>query len=138
MHPMRLIPLLVFLSFPHALPAAEAGKESRMVATVDADGVQRVTVKAGSFFFEPNVIVVKARVPVELTIAREAGVTPHNFLLKAPAASIDISRDLEEAPSKILFTASQTGTYPFACNKKLLFFPSHREKGMVGRLEVVE
>jgi hypothetical protein len=30
------------------------------------------------------------------------------------------------------------GEYPFYCSKKLLFFKSHREKGMEGMLEVVQ
>jgi hypothetical protein len=29
----------------------------------------------------------------------------------------------------------QPGIYLFYCDKKLLFLPSHREKGMEGRLE---
>ena len=36
------------------------------------------------------------------------------------------------------FTATQAGSYPFYCNKKLPFMKSHRDKGMQGRLQVVE
>ena len=35
--------------------------------------MQRVRVVAGSYFFKPNHIVVKANVPVELLASREAG-----------------------------------------------------------------
>ena len=33
-------------------------KEKRVVATVDADGVQRVDVTGGEYYFDPNYIVV--------------------------------------------------------------------------------
>jgi hypothetical protein len=33
---------------------------------------------------------------------------------------------------------TREGIYPFYCSRKLLFFESHREKGMEGTLEVVE
>ena len=33
---------------------------------------------AGSYFFKPNHIIVKANVPVELTADRESGITPHD------------------------------------------------------------
>ncbi len=45
---------------------------------------------------------------------------------------------MENEAKVIRFTPTRVGSYPFYCNKKLLFFESHREKGMEGILEVVE
>jgi hypothetical protein len=36
----------------------------------------------------------------------------------------------------IRFTPTQRGLFTFYCDKKLLFFKSHRDKGMEGLLDV--
>ena len=51
-----------------------------------SDGVQHVRVTAHSFWFEPNRIVVKAGVPVELELHNGSLVVPHDFSCKAPEA----------------------------------------------------
>ena len=103
----------------------------------DADGVQRVRLVAGSYFFKPNHIVVKANVPVELTASRESGITPHDLVIRAEEAGINVKEDLGSDPKKISFTATRPGKYPIYCSKKLPFMAGHREKGMEGILEVV-
>ena len=107
------------------------------VAEVDPDGVQRVRLEGGGYFFKPRHIVVKVNVPVELLASREAGVVPHDLVIKAPEAGISVDEELAAEPKKITFTASALGKFPFYCGKKLLFFASHRERGMEGVLEVV-
>lgn len=107
-------------------------------ATVDSDGVQRVEILGGSYFFTPDRIIVKVNVPVELKVRKEAGVVPHNITMKVPEAGIAFDVSLGEAPKTISFTPTRTGAFPFYCSKKLLFFESHREKGMEGVLEVIE
>jgi hypothetical protein len=37
---------------------------------------------------------------------------------------------------KIQFTPTQSGKVGIECDKKLLFFKSHKERGMIGTLEV--
>jgi plastocyanin len=120
-------------------PATVFAQDSKDVflAKVDADGVQRVRIESDSYFFKPNRIIVKVGVPVELLASREAGVTPHNLVIKAPDAGIAVEEELAAEPKKITFTATAVGTFPFYCSKKLLFFASHRERGMEGMLEVV-
>jgi len=103
----------------------------------DADGVQRIRVISGSYFFKPDRIVVKANVPVELLASRESGITPHNFVIQAQEAGVMVEEDLGTEPKKIAFTATKAGKYPFYCSKKLPFMAGHREKGMEGVLEVV-
>ena len=113
-------------------------KEKVFRAAVDSDGMQRVEVMGGSYFFNPNHIIVKVNVPVELIVRKESGIIPHNIVVKAPEAGIDFDVALASEPKVIRFTPTRTGTYPMYCSKKLLFFESHREKGMEGVLEVVE
>jgi len=119
-----------------AVAAGEGKKTVR--ATVDADGVQRVALVGGSYYFSPDHVIVKAKVPVELSVKKEPGVVPHDFVVKAPEAAINISEKLTDTPKVIRFTPSKPGSYPMYCSKKLLFFESHRDKGMEGVLEVVE
>jgi len=103
----------------------------------DADGVQRITLTSGSYFFKPGRIVVKANVPVELLASRESGITPHNLVIQAPEAGVTVDQELAVEPKKIAFVATKPGKYPFYCSKKLPFMAGHREKGMEGVLEVV-
>ena len=110
----------------------------KLVATVDKDGVQRVAILGGGYFFDPNDIVVKVNVPVEFSLRKESGVTPHDFVIKAPEAGIDITVSLRTTPAIVKFTPTKPGTYPFTCSKKLLFFKSHKDRGMEGVLEVTE
>jgi plastocyanin len=114
-----------------------AVKEKRVVAAVDADGVQRVEVVGGSYFFDPNYIVVKVNVPVELKVRKEAGYVPHDIVVKAPAAGIDFSESLEKEPKIIKFTPKTVGKYEMYCSKKLWFAKSHKDRGMDGMIEVV-
>jgi plastocyanin domain-containing protein len=112
--------------------------EKRVVATVDADGIQRVEITGGSYYFDPNVIVVKVNVPVELKVKKAGGATPHNIVIKAPEAGIDFSESLSSKPKLILFTPTKVGKYAFECTKKAPFSKSHKDRGMHGVLEVVD
>ena len=135
----KLLFLTCCICLSMVAPAAAFAQEQKevYVAKVDPDGVQRVRIEGGGYFFKPNHIVVKANVPVELLASREAGITPHNLVIKAPEAGITVEEDLATDIKKIAFTATAVGKYPFYCSNKLLFFASHRERGMEGVLEVV-
>jgi plastocyanin len=117
--------------------ACALAQEPPQAAKPNADGVQRVRLIAGSYFFKPNHIVVKVNVPVELTASRESGITPHDLVIRAEEAGINVKEDLGSDPKKISFTATRPGKYPIYCSKKLPFMAGHREKGMEGILEVV-
>jgi len=119
--------------------AEEKPKEGKFfTAAIDKDGVQRVEIVGGGYFFDPSHIVVKVNVPVELKVRKEGGIVPHDIVMKAPDAGIDFRVSLGKEPQVVRFTPTKTGSYPFYCSKKLLFLESHREKGMEGTLEVVE
>jgi plastocyanin len=122
------------LLVPFALSRAETQGTLRTVSADDSAAQLRIV--AGEYF-KPMRLTVKANKPVELVVSREAGIVPHNFVIDAPAAGISIKEDLSAEPRKIVFTPTAAGVYPFYCDKKLLFFASHREKGMEGVLEVV-
>jgi plastocyanin domain-containing protein len=133
---MLIVFLIVLIS---SLAAAdEKFVEKKYVATIDSDGVQRVSIVGGSYFFDPNVIIVKVNVPVELSVKKESGITPHTIALSAPEAGINFKEDLSTTPKIIRFTPTQTGSYPFECTQRFLFFKSHKDRGMHGILEVVQ
>ncbi|PXX99624.1 quinol oxidase [Halomonas sp. LBP4] len=108
------------------------------VATPDGDGVQRIRLVGGSYFFEPEHIQVKAGVPVELVASRERGLVPHNLVIQSEVLGLDIEEELEREEKVIRFTPQVPGRVVFYCGKKLWFLPSHRNRGMSGVLEVVE
>ena len=123
---------------PKAEPKTDAKEVKKVVATVDADGVQRVAILGGGYFYNPNYVVVKVNVPVELSLTKEAGYTPHDFAIKAPEAGIDVAVSLDTKPQLVKFTPTKVGKYPFVCTKKMVFMKSHKDKGMEGTLEVTE
>ncbi len=136
---MRKIGVALICSLLFATTAAGSKPENRTVrAVVDADGIQRVTLVGGSYFFDPNHIIVTVGVPVQLKVRKESGFVPHDLVIKAPEAGIDISVSLSQKETTVEFTPIRAGIYPFYCSKKLLFFASHRKKGMEGTLEVIE
>ena len=93
------------------------------------DGIQRVRVLAGSYFFRPRQIRVAALSPVELTVVLEPGLIPHDFVIDAPKAGITVRETLGDEPRVIRFMPAVPGIFEFYCSKRLLFFESHKDKG---------
>ena len=115
-------------------PAAPRGRQETYVAKADADGVQRVRVVAGSYFFQPGHIVVRVNVPVELMASREAGMAPHDLVIEG----LELRHDLSTEPARIAFVPRKAGKYALYCSKKPPFGgATHRERGMEAMLEVV-
>ena len=106
-------------------------------AVIDRDGIQKVEMLGGSYFFKPNDIIVKVNVPVEIAVKKESGFVPHNIVMHSPEAGMDFNVDFSTDAKTIKFTPTKTGTYPFYCDKGFLFW-NHRGKGMEGILEVTE
>lgn len=113
-------------------------KEMIYQPSIAADGLQRVRIEGGSYFFKPNRVIVKVNLPVELSVSVESGLIPHTLVIQAPEAGIEVDEKLSSDAKTIRFTPAAIGKYHFYCKNKLLFFKSHREKGMEGVLEVVE
>ena len=116
--------------------AEEPKQIKEYTAEITQDGIQKVTILGGGYYFDPNFIIVKVNVPVELTVTKEPGIIPHNIVMKSPEAGIDFDQGLSITPKTITFTPTKVGKYPIYCSKRLLFFKSHRDKGMEGTLEV--
>ena len=115
----------------------EPAAEHMTVAPIDSDGVQRLTMVLDSYSYDPAHVVVQAGRPVEFVLNSVTTFTPHNFVLKDEASGLSIDQDVRAGKQVVLrFTPMQKGVFPFYCDKKLLFFASHREKGMEGKLEV--
>ena len=121
-----LVAALVLLCLLPAALAVDAAEEAR-----------RVEITADSYSFTPDRVVVRAGEPLEVVLTNEALITPHNFVIHAPEAGIDVDVEIDGGPVTVRFTPARPGTYAFYCDKKLLFFKSHREKGMEGALEVL-
>jgi plastocyanin len=142
MRPLKLLivfSLLLILSLLPSVCLAEEKEEKNVFeATVDEDGVQRVEVVAGSYYFNPDHIIVKKGIPVELKVRKEPGLVPHNLVINGKEEVQRVKESLSPEPRTITLTFEEAGTYGFWCDKKLLFFKSHRAKGMEGIIEVVE
>lgn len=106
-------------------------------ASADADGVQRVALVGGSYFFRPEHIVAQADRPLEISVSLEPGLIPHRFVLEAPDGQqlADVSLGAEAKTVRLTLKA---GDYVFYCPNQLLHFKSHRERGMAGVLQVRE
>lgn len=128
--------ILFFIFVSTVLAIQKERVEKRYSAHIDPDGIQRVNIKAGSYYFDPNYIVVKVNTPVELNIVKESGIIPHNFVLEINGTHI--KEEIKKEGTKISFTPMQIGKFEFYCDKKLPFLPSHRDEGMWGIIEVVK
>ncbi len=125
----------IHMSMGHAADDLQMGPP--VIVPVVADGVQRATVTLDSYSYAPNHLVVEAGKPVELTLKSVTMFTPHNFIIKDPAGSLSIEQDVSAGKTvSIKFTPTQPGTFPIYCDKRLWPLPSHRDKGMEGKLEV--
>jgi heme/copper-type cytochrome/quinol oxidase subunit 2 len=139
---MRLSSLSAGLGVSLALTALAVAAEPPSMGPpftvpVDADGVQRTTVILDSYSYTPGHLIVEKGKPVELTLKSVTTLVPHNFIIKDPAGSLSVEQDVSAGKTASLkFTPTQPGTFPIYCDKRLWPLPSHRDKGMEGKLEV--
>jgi plastocyanin len=132
-----MVGLIAGLLFGFIAGAESADTSAPVVVPVDRDGVQRVTIVTDSYSYAPSHLQVEVGKPVELILNSVTIVTPHNFVLKEPSAGLMVEADVPAGKGTIVrFTPAQRGLFTFYCDKKLLFFKSHREKGMEGLLDV--
>ncbi len=97
-----------------------------------------IEIELGDFRFRPDEIRVPEGVTVTLELSNTDAITPHDFVLEIPETGTDLRIDVP--PGKTVtfsFTTPASGVYPFYCSKRFLFFKSHRERGMEGRLIVL-
>ena len=136
-HMLAMVGLLISVgvTIVHAAEPSQSGPPTMI--PVAADGVQRATITIDSYSYSPNHLIVEAGKPVELTLTSVTTFTPHNFIIKDPAGSLSVEQDVSAGKTvTITFTPTQPGTFPIYCDKRLWPLPSHRDKGMEGKLEV--
>ena len=140
---MRLIHMLLAIGLLISVgvtivDAAEPSQSSPpLLVPVSTDGAQRATVTLDSYSYTPNHLIVEAGKPVVLTLTSVTTIIPHNFIIKDPAGNLSVEQDLSAGKTVIMtFTPTQPGIFPIYCDKRLWPFPSHRDKGMEGKLEV--
>jgi plastocyanin len=107
-----------------------------VTATTGTDNVQHVTVSAHSFYFDPNRIVVKRGVPVELKIKNAAWFVPHNLTSNVDTTksiAIDQGLGMLHGSKTVHFTPTEVGEYAFYCH-----VDGHAGKGMTGVIVVKE
>lgn len=98
---------------------------------------QMIEVSLDSYKITPDRIVVKVNQPVTLKVTNKATIIPHDLIIKAPEASINVKIDLRGGKSgEVTFTPTMTGSYEMLCDKKPPFLRSHKDKGMHGVMVV--
>lgn len=112
--------------------------EKPHIAKMGNDNIQIVNIEGGKYFFKPNHIILKKGFPVIMTVIKQSSIVPHNIIMNYPDAGMQFDIDFHEQGRSIAFTPTKIGTYKFYCDKKLLFFDSHQEKGMHGTIQVIE
>lgn len=119
------------------LMSEDGGRAEASVIQPDDHGVQRATIVMDSYSYSPNELSVQAGQPVELVLHNDATFIPHTFVIAEPTSGLHVHVEVSAGQSQtVRFTPTTRGTFPFYCDKKLLFLKSHRERGQEGRLEV--
>ncbi len=131
---LSLVVVMGYWSFSDGL-FAQTSESS--LSPVDEPFGQQVMISMESYAFTPSEVVVKAGKPVTLTLSNQSFLVPHNFLLDDPSGIRLVDADISSGDTKaVTLTLTEPGIYHFYCDKQLLFFPTHREQGMEGRLIV--
>ena len=136
---ITLTTIFFFMFIIPAIADTHVNQSSTNPVTVEpgTDGVQRLEITLDSYSFTPAHIIVQSGKPVEFTLKNIATLAPHNFRIDAPEDGLYLDKDVEAGKTATLsFLPVKPGVYEFYCSKKLPFLPSHREKGMIGELDV--
>jgi plastocyanin len=103
----------------------------------DVSNSRSIVIDMESYVFSPSEIMVDAGKPITLVLNNQSFLVPHNFLLDDPNGVRVLEAEISSGESQThTLTLTEPGIYPFYCDKQLLFFPTHREEGMEGRLIV--
>ncbi len=130
--------LVVFLAWfilflPETLLVSAQETTPQLAETVPQEKV----IDMESYEFKPSELIMVQGQPTTLILRNQSFLVPHNFLLENPRGVRIFEADISSGETqRHVVTLSEPGIYPFYCDKQLLFFPSHREEGMEGRLIV--
>jgi hypothetical protein len=113
--PARVLAFGIFLTVTGVEATNPDFGEAWWTAT-DPDGVQRVNIFCGKDFFEPSRIVLKANVPVELTVSTMPGVPSQNFVVNVPGPKpINANAPIGTGQTKFAFNPGSPGNYSALC-----------------------
>jgi len=122
---------------PSLAKAGDPDSASSVTLIPDENGVQHVTLIMESYSFSPNEIIIQAGRPVSIRLENHSFLVPHNFVIDNPAMGLHYEMEVSAGDAvNFQLLLSTPGNYTFYCDKQLLFFPTHREEGMEGFLEV--
>ncbi len=129
--------VIVGIVFACAPVPKEMETEKVSIVKPDDQGIQRATIIMDSYFYRPKELSVQAGKPVELTLRNAATFLTHTFHLEDSAAGHHVHAEAKAGESQtVRFTPKEQGRFVFYCDKKFLFFKSHRERGQEGHLDV--
>lgn len=131
----RLVTAVLFAGLVAGCASGLNRPVQEVTAAMGSDQVQRVTITTHSFYYEPNRILLRRGIPVELTVKNGAFFVPHDFSCDAREAGIDVDVrvGMFYGSKKVRFTPSKAGEYPFHCD-----VDAHTMKGMTGAVVVTE
>lgn len=96
-----------------------------------------IEVTLDSYTISPDQITIKVNQPVTLKVTNAASFIPHNLIITAPEADIDVRVNVRAGKSgEVTFTPTRTGSYAMTCDKAPPIGKSHKKKGMHGLLIV--
>lgn len=81
-----------------------------------ADGVQRIDVDLSKGYYDPNVVVLEAGVPAEITFGQSSGCTA-----QVMSKDLNFFEDLSSGPVTVTLPALETGEYTFTCGMEMVF-----------------
>jgi plastocyanin len=138
MHSSYYTRFLVGLVLPMILGGAmSSATVQEPLPQSDESNSGSIVINMESYVYSPSEITVAVGKPFTLTLNNESFLVPHNFLLDDPNGVRILDADISSGESQThTLTLTELGIYPFYCDKQLLFFPTHREEGMEGRLIV--
>lgn len=85
------------------------------VAVVDGD-VQRIEIDLSKGYYDPNVIVLAAGVPSEITFGQSSGCTA-----QVVSEALGFAEDLTGGPRTVTLPALEPGEYAFFCGMQMVF-----------------
>jgi len=134
---VSLFTLLFALLGSVMLMVPSVSSDAGSTVETDAEGTQHATIIMDSYSYSPHELIVQAGKPVAFTLKNVATFIPHTFVVDDPDSGLHLHVEVGAGDTQtIRFTPNQRGTFPFYCDKKLLFFKSHRDRGQEGRLDV--
>jgi hypothetical protein len=85
-------------------------------AAIGPDGVQRVNIRCGPDFLDPRSIVVRANVPLQLSVSTTADLVSNNFTIAMGATTIDAP--VRAAPTSFGVLPGPRGRFQAVCHDK--------------------